>query len=194
MTVILEPHLGGHSNKTNVDDGALSYLINKYNPKSFLDIGCGPGGMVELADDNGLYSRGIDGDYTVKRFSDSHFVVHDFTKGPAPLDRIFDLGWSVEFVEHVYEDYIPNYIQAFQACKVILLTYAPPGYGGYHHVNEQTESYWLGVMKNHGFKYDQQTSQEVRNASTLNLKKKGGRKAFVRHRGLIFINERISKN
>lgn len=184
----LAEHLGGHANKTNIDIGALKLLINKFQPKSFLDIGCGPGGMVELASQNGLYSRGIDGDHTIDRFDPNHFIVHDFTKGPAPLDRTFDLGWSVEFVEHVYADYIPIYIQAFKACKVILLTYAPPGFGGHHHVNEQPEEYWLDVMKKYGFKYDQQTTQEVRNASTLNLKKKS-RKAFVKHRGLIFINE-----
>ena len=57
---MLEPHLGGHQNKTHLDNGALDWLIKTFDAKSFLDIGCGPGGMVELAKSKGLLVKGID--------------------------------------------------------------------------------------------------------------------------------------
>ena len=64
---MLEAHLGGHQNKTHLDHGALDWLIKTTNAKTFLDIGCGPGGMVELAKSKGLLVKGIDGDHTLKR-------------------------------------------------------------------------------------------------------------------------------
>jgi len=185
---MLEEHLGGHANKTHVDHGALNYLKDTFNAKTYLDIGCGPGGMVQLAEEMGLDSLGIDGDYTVERYKKDKFIIHDFTVGPAPLSGTYDIGWSVEFVEHVYEQYIPNYIKAFQCCKVILVTYAPPGWEGHHHVNLQEEKYWIDTFKKYGMSYNEEYTKQVRSASTLNLGKKG-KKAFVRNRGLVFLNE-----
>lgn len=188
----LPEHLGGHANRTNVDLGALQWLQETFNPKTFLDIGCGPGGMVDLAADSNLDSYGIDGDYTISRNNPHRVLIHDFTLGPAPLENHYDIGWSVEFVEHVYEKYIPNYIQAFQQCKIMIMSFAPPGYGGYHHVNENTQEYWINTLENYGFTFHRTFTEELRNASTMNRKKttntKKLRKAFVHLRGLVFIN------
>ena len=35
--------------------------------KRMVDVGCGPGGMVELALSKGLQAAGIDGDFTLQR-------------------------------------------------------------------------------------------------------------------------------
>jgi SAM-dependent methyltransferase len=187
----LPSHLGGHSYKTNVDIGALTWIKETFRPKSFLDIGCGPGGMVDLALEEGLDAYGIDGDFTLKRNNPQNILIHDFTKGPAPLKQKYDIGWSVEFVEHVYEKYIPNYIQSFQACNVMIMTFAPPGHGGYHHVNENTQEYWIETLGNYGFKYHYKYTEDLRNVSTMNKRKHTAnfnklRKAFVHLRGLVF--------
>ena len=95
MTEILAPHLGGHMNKTHVDAGALEWLISN-GAKSFLDIGCGPGGMVELATEKGLTARGIDGDHTIPRFNIDSFIIHDYTTGPiVVVEDKYDVIWSV---------------------------------------------------------------------------------------------------
>ena len=187
---MLEDHLGGHNGKTHLDKGALNWLIKKFNVKSFLDIGCGPGGMVELAYTNKLKALGIDGDYTLSRFDKSKFIIHDFTIGPAPVNDIFDVGWSVEFVEHVYEKYIPNYVQAMKKCKNLIITYAPPGWPGHHHVNCQPEEYWIEKLAEYGLSYDATLTEELREVSTMNYPKKA-KKAFVRNRGLFFKNENV---
>ena len=110
----LEAHLGGHQGKTHTDEGTLRWAISKLGIKSMLDIGCGPGGMVELANKMGVDAHGLDGDYTLQRYDNTKFTIHDFTNGPALISNKYDLAWSVEFVEHVYEKYIPNYVQAMQ--------------------------------------------------------------------------------
>ena len=187
----LDDHLGGHNNVANLDLGALSALHKVLNPKSFLDVGCGLGGMVEVAEkEYGMEALGIDGDHTIDRYDNSKFIIHDFTKGPVPLEKTYDLGWSVEFVEHVYEKYIPEYITSFQACKVMVITYAPVGWGGHHHVNELDEAYWIRTMASYKFRYDEALTKLTRKESTLNCKyHKKGRKAFVKNRGLVFIND-----
>jgi SAM-dependent methyltransferase len=182
---MLEDHLGGHNGITHLDYGALDWLIATFRPSTFLDIGCGPGGMVELAEQRGLDSLGVDGDHTLERYNADRFVIHDFTLGPATHPAV-DLGWSCEFVEHVYEKYQENYMQSFQKCRVLMLTYAPPGHTGYHHVNLQPEEYWIKKLEQHGLKYHPEYTQELRAHSTMGNKKKH---RFVKNRGLIFINE-----
>ena len=180
----LDDHLGGHNNVANLDLGALSALHKVLNPKSFLDVGCGLGGMVEVAEkEYGMEALGIDGDHTIDRYDNSKFIIHDFTKGPVPLEKTYDIGWSCEFVEHVYEEYIPNYVQAFQKCKVLAMTYAPPGWTGHHHVNLQEEQYWINKLAEYNLIYNVEYTQQLRKHSTMNLGKKG-RKAFVKNQRL----------
>lgn len=185
----LEAHLGGHQGKTHTDEGTLRWAIDKLKVKSMLDVGCGPGGMVELANSLDVDAYGVDGDYTLERYNESKFIIHDFTKGPAPVGGSYDLAWSIEFVEHVYEEYIPNYVQAMQKCKFLIMTYAPVGHGGHHHVNENTQDYWIQTMSDYGFKYLEDLTLEMRRHSTMGSKKKH---RFLARTGLLFKNERGS--
>ena len=96
-------HLGGHQGRSHTDEGTLDYLINTFDIQSMIDIGQGPGAMVQLARNKGLESIGVDGDPTVQCD-----IRHDFTTGPLKIGDPFDLAWSVEFLEHVYEQYLFN--------------------------------------------------------------------------------------
>ena len=189
MHMDLESHLGGHQGKTHTDEGTLRWAISKLGITSMLDIGCGPGGMVELANQLGVNAYGVDGDHTLTRYDESKFIIHDFTKGPAPIESDYDLAWSVEFVEHIYEAYIPNYVQAMQKCKFLIMTYAKVGHGGHHHVNENTQKYWIDVMAQNGFKYLEDSTLEMRRHSTMGSKKKH---RFLARTGLLFKNENSS--
>ena len=182
----LEPHLGGHQGKTHIDEGALQWLVN-LGIKSFIDIGCGPGGLVDLAISNGLRTVGFDGDYTLTRFDPNYFVIHDYTKGSPVIHEDYDVAWSVEFLEHVEEQYMANYMDTFKCAKTAVVTYAPPGWNGHHHVNLQEEDYWIARFEENGFRLDENKKKFLRNNSTLNLGKKG-KKAFVKNRGLYFNN------
>ena len=174
----LPEHLGGHLNKTHTDRGAFLYIKNEFNIESMLDVGCGTGGMLEIAELRGVEAIGIDGDYTLD-FGDLNVIVHDFTIGPAPLDREFDLCWSVEFLEHVEEKYIPNYMRAFQHCRYVVVTAAPPGWEGHHHVNCQPEKYWIEKFDEYGFAIDRRVTEAIRNESTM-------RKGFLGRTGMFY--------
>jgi len=177
----LPEHLGGHLNKVHVDRGILLNMINTCGVKSMLDIGCGPGDMVELARNRRLDAVGIDGDFTLE-LNPTLFVTHDFTTGTVtdPLvDKEFDLAWSVEFLEHVEEKYIPNFMPEFAKCKHVVCTAAPPGHTGHHHVNCQPTEYWIDVFGEYGFSYDGDKTTELKEASLM-------RKPFYKKHGMFF--------
>lgn len=186
----LPSHLGGHKNKTHLDEGSLNHMIRMLNVRSMLDIGCGPGGMVELANSKGLRAVGIDGDFTVKRskIANSLVHIHDYTKGPSKLDETFDLAWSCEFVEHVDEQYLDNFMQDFKRANFVIMTYAPPGTSGHHHVNCQPEGYWKDIFKQYGFSYDTNMTRMIREVSTMGRIKNGKLwKDFIKQTGLCFV-------
>jgi len=189
----LPDHLGGHQGITNVDEGVLDWAISRLNISSMLDIGCGPGGMVELANSRGINATGIDGDYTLERYDDSKFIIHDFSTGPVPKLNKYDLAWSVEFVEHVYEDYIPNYMPAFQKCKYVIMTYAPPGTGGHHHVNERPKDYWINRFTYAGFVHIPELSLEMRRSTTM-TGINGKKRKFINNTGMVFVQRKLANN
>lgn len=179
------PHLGGHCFVTHIDRGLLTFCKEKLDIISILDIGCGPGGMVDLSIEMGFDAYGIDGDYRLEMKNPNRIVVHDFTKGKINHNRTYDLAYSCEFVEHVEEQYIENFMNSFKCCKNAVITYAPPGTPGIHHVNCRPEHYWIDVFKNFGFEYDNNISQEIRKNSTM-------KKHFIRNTGLFFRNTNAS--
>jgi SAM-dependent methyltransferase len=172
----LPKHLGGHCRRTHLDVAVLHYFTERHGVTSLLDVGCGPGGMVEEALRLGLRAVGIDGDFTLPPHD--WRVVHDFTTGPINLGP-FDLGWSVEFLEHVEERFIPNYMAAFAGCRRVVCTHAPPGKPGFHHVNTRDDDYWIETFHRHGFAFAPEDTQAVRQISNME-------RDFMRKTGLVF--------
>ncbi|HTT91134.1 MAG TPA: glycosyltransferase [Acidimicrobiales bacterium] len=173
-------HLGGHEDITQLDEGAFDYLIERYGAKTMVDVGCGPGGMLHYARSRGLDALGVDGDATVARDVPG-VVEHDYSTGPLDLGR-FDLGWSVEFVEHVDEAHVDNFMATFRRCQTVFITAAPPGQPGYHHVNCQNADYWVERFRGAGFALDNEGTQGVRAASTMWSR-------FTEHTGMVFRRE-----
>lgn len=187
----LPEHLGGGERRCHTDRGALQWAIITFNVESMLDIGCGQGCVVKEAITFGLDALGIDGDpgdlheeeWKFTRSKDLPFLLHDYVTGPAPIEKeSFDLAWSVEFLEHVEEQYMPHYMESFKKCKYVICTFAPPGKEGQHHVNCQPESYWIDKFQSYGFEYRSDYTYQLRVASTMT-------KNFVRERGLLFIRK-----
>jgi hypothetical protein len=180
----VESHLGGHRNTTWVDEGTLAFLIDRFKISSMVDVGCGPAGMKKIAESLDVKWLGIDGDPSVKQ---EGLLTHDFTRGAVFDLEGFDLGWSVEFLEHVYEKYQSNYMYVFSRCKFVVCTAAPPGWGGHHHVNCQPHDYWIRVFAQHGFAYNKDITTQIKNHSTM--KKRMDDKNFMEMTGMFFQKE-----
>ena len=190
----LPKHLGGGERRCHEDKGAVDWAVKKFDVKSMLDVGCGQGCVSYYAQKKGVEVLGIDGDpgnlhgeYNFKRPSDYPFMLHDYTTGPAPVDKEVDLVWSVEFLEHVEEEYMPNFMDTFRKGKVLIVTHALPHAGtvnhrsmtNHLHVNEREPGYWLEKFDEYGFDYQKDLSMELRKASSM-------MKNFVRNTGMVF--------
>jgi len=156
----LPPHLGGHFGNVNKDAATLGYLVERYSLTSLLDVGCGPGGMLDEAQENGLVAAGIDGDPFVCD-ADRRIVCHDYTRGPLGWPPV-DLVWCTEFVEHVAAEHVGNFLATFDAGRVLFLTAAPPGFPGWHHVNCQPQQYWIDLLGRYGWALDAEATAWVR--------------------------------
>jgi hypothetical protein len=166
-----KPHLGGYivgltsygdpnSYSTEVWDWMVDNGI-----KSVIDVGCGEGHSTKYFLDKGIDCVGIEGGE--KAYNNSlvkkNLILHDYTEGPYVLNKKYDAVWSCEFVEHVEEKYLDNFMSTFMCADKIFMTHAVPGQDGYHHVNCQHSQYWIEKLEKIGFKYNEETSKILRN-------------------------------
>lgn len=165
------PHLGGAILDNGGDANTWmpdiwNRLIVDYQIRSVIDIGCGAGFVTKWFRDNLGDAVGVEGDPTAwsQRQTDA-IVLHDYAKGPYTPTRGYDLGWCAEFVEHVDEKYIENWMATLQWCRYVAMTFAKIGQGGHHHVNEQEEPYWLKKFSEFGFSHVSEETQKMRATS-----------------------------
>lgn len=161
------PHLGGYSK--GGDPGSYcpelwTWLIEELGVDSVVDVGCGEGHALRFFEERGCHVVGVEG------IAQDHpqIVRHDYTTGPWPekvkgnrMEAATDLAWCCEFVEHVEEEFIPNFLETFLMARIVLMTHAQPGQGGHHHVNCQSDFYWINWLDRAGFTFDLNLTRET---------------------------------
>jgi SAM-dependent methyltransferase len=148
----------------------IKYLIEKYKPVTVLDVGCGPMASVRLFHQYGIRDVwAIDGDPQLLDREDlmkdgllKTFSVVDLERSVYRFPMRFDLVFSFEVAEHIGN--VDNYIDTItENCENILaMTHALQGQGGYGHVNEQPDQYWISRIEKKGFKCLEKESMEAR--------------------------------
>lgn len=176
--------LGGHLDVCHLDQASLMILKEAHpEPRRFVDIGCGPGWMVQMAKWHGFeHAVGYDGDPKAVEASNGLALLHDFRSGPIPYFAGADIAWCVEFLEHVPESALPNVFEAFKKCKLVLCTASP--YEGPWHCNVQPTEYWVDQFLSNGFQFHEQLTTMVRQFSNMV-------RDFVRTSGMVFVNAQI---
>jgi cyclopropane fatty-acyl-phospholipid synthase-like methyltransferase len=167
LTMVDENHLGGfiiENDPATFTPNLWEYLCKTFNIKSVIDIGCGMGYAIKefLKHTNDV--EGIDGSEYVQNNSSfaSKIKIIDFTKTNYKPTKNYDLAWSSEFVEHVEEQYIPNYFNIFKNSKYCAITYADIGQDGHYHVNCKPKNYWINLFTEHGFEYNDDITQNLK--------------------------------
>ena len=162
------------------------WIIAELEVRTVLDVGCGEGHATAYFKRKGCRVLGIEGSATAIRDSPDPGILvrHDYVGGPYRPDVTYDLAWSCEFVEHVEERYLPNFLETFRhAGRYVFLTHALPGQPGWHHVNCQEPGYWIDKLFSIGFSFDYDLTIEAR--------RKAGHGYFAKT-GLVFTrDERI---
>jgi SAM-dependent methyltransferase len=184
-----EGHLGGYIIGQPAPGtwcpGVWDWLIKQHKIESMLDVGCGLGYAMKYFHEKGCGVCGVEGSPSAIENSVMKGYVHqhDFTKGPWLPKYSSDLVWSAEFVEHVEEKYMGNYLATFSSAKrLLVLTYAAPGQGGHHHVNENTEEYWIERLKLIDFSIDRELTKTARSL----VPSQGREGKQFRSKGIVF--------
>lgn len=162
------------------------WAIKELGVESMLDVGCGLGYSMEYFAKAGVELFGVDGSPSAIKnnvMPAKHLHQHDFSEGPWQPERKFDLLWSSEFLEHVDQEFEPNFFATFSAAtKYLMVTFAVPGQGGHHHVNEQPKDYWLERFASQGFHYEEELTLQARSL----LPQEGLLGMQFRGKGLVF--------
>lgn len=146
------PDLGGNMRHGDIHTFCpvlWRYLIDRFAVRSFLDVGCGEGHAVLFFHRAGVHSHGIDGLEINIRRAVAPIARHDLLAGPYLMP--VDLVWSCEVAEHIDEGQVDHFLDTLANGRVVAMTHAVPGQGGYHHVNCQPADYWIEKMEERGY-------------------------------------------
>ena len=159
-------HLGGYGVGEFGDAGSYypnlwTWAVKLLNIESVIDVGCGEAHSTRFFLELGCDAIGVEGYAPAIERSGivDRIVVHDYCDGPYVPNREFDLAWSCEFVEHVEERYLPNFMATFSRAACVFMTFAQPGAPGHHHVNAQEQAYWVAQFAARGYELDRELTE-----------------------------------
>ena len=135
-------------------------IIDFFHPTLLVDVGCGNADLVSYFSDKGVKAFGIEGTKNAEKFLMSkQVIIHDIT---TPIDwkampfagkLEVDLCLCFEVAEHLPEEFVMTFVHNLtQISNRVLLTAAPPGQEGHHHVNCQPKKYWENIFSNFKFR------------------------------------------
>ena len=135
-------------------------LMELFNPKSVVDLGCGTGTFLKEFKTNGVATvLGYDGPWVNKtllreNLLDSEVVICDL-EDSLTVGAKFDLAVCLEVAEHLSPTSADRLVSDLvQMSDVIVFSAAIPGQGGQNHVNEQWLGYWQEKFENKGYVID----------------------------------------
>ncbi|MBX9782837.1 MAG: class I SAM-dependent methyltransferase [Chitinophagaceae bacterium] len=140
----------------NAAGEVLPEVLKLTSAKSIVDVGCGIGTWLKVAEDLGINDfTGIDGDYVEKSLMKipAHRYIPIDLRNRFNLNRKYDLAICLEVAEHLPESSADDFIASITAhADIILFSAAIPNQGGQNHLNEQwTSAYWTAKFREHDF-------------------------------------------
>lgn len=165
------PHLGGnvHGGDPRTYYPSLwVWLVARYGIRRVLDVGCGEGHAMEAFTRLGARAIGIDGlAWNVEKASAfGPAILCDLTRFGCPVPGT-ELVWCCEVVEHVAEEHVGKLLDTICCGRVLAMTHAVPGQGGWNHVNCREAAYWIGAIGERGYQLDlEATSQSKSHAGS----------------------------
>jgi len=142
--------------------GAIHKVIA---PRHVIDVGCAIGEYVAYFIKMGIDAWGLEGSKNAIPFLKvpaERVFIRDLRK-PVRVGGHYDLALCLEVLEHV-ESWAADILVGNLTVMAprILVSAAPPGQGGHHHVNCQPKSYWVGKFTQRGYIHDALIEDEIR--------------------------------
>jgi SAM-dependent methyltransferase len=136
----------------------LPFLLAGQKPASLLDVGCGTGNWLKVAQEMGVLELfGIDGIELAEGsflFSKSLFRKIDLSV-QWNLNRTFEMALCLEVAEHLPSASARIFIECLaKHSGRVIFSAAPPNQEGDHHLNCQWPNYWQRLFNDCGFVCD----------------------------------------
>lgn len=130
-------------------------ICERFQPDSVLDVGCGAGDWLHAFRENGVGTvLGCDGPWVPAsrlRIGPEGFRAIDFYEALPDLGR-FDLACCLEVIEHLAPELEERIIEFLcRSADLVLFSAAIPGQGGYEHINERFQAFWIEKFAGLGF-------------------------------------------
>ena len=137
----------------------FAWAINEvFHPRSVADVGCGHGWIVEWMAQKGIPAIGVEG-------SEGAFEIMPKDVRPGvlmrdlrdPVDEAvgqYELCVSIEVAEHIESLYEERFVDWVTQGERLFLTAAPPGQGGFGHVNLRAQEHWITLLARRGWRHD----------------------------------------
>lgn len=126
-------------------------MIDKFSPKSVIDMGCSSGIYLVPYVEAGIEVLGVDGASGVGKWIPGNFQVFDLRQPYTPAHK-YDLCYCIEVLEHIRREYSEIVVESLCRCSdTILVSAARPGQSGEGHVNEADKGFWLALFGKFGF-------------------------------------------
>lgn len=131
-------------------------VLQMFQVKSVIDVGCGVGPWLRAFIDNGVSDvAGLDGDYVERaNLEIPPELFHSTDLMTAfPIARRYDLACSLEVAEHLPATAGSGLVAKLcEAAPVVLFSAAIPGQGGTEHINEAWQDAWRQHFAYHGYR------------------------------------------
>jgi len=133
----------------------LPLVLRSAKVGSIVDVGCGSGSWVAVAQSLGVSDvQGVDGAYVDKAVLEipaDRFSSHDLTR-PLDLGRSFDLALCLEVAEHIPATAASTLVDSLTLlAPLVLFSAAVPLQPGTHHINSQWPGYWAALFATRGY-------------------------------------------
>lgn len=131
-------------------------VVELLHPASVVDVGCGTGAwMAEFSRAGVVKVSGIDGrwiDPAVMRVADSS-VIRRHLALPLDITDQFALAVCLEVAQTLENEHADQLIASLVSlATLVLFSAAPPGQGGFGHVNEQPIQWWQDRFQQYGYR------------------------------------------
>jgi len=130
-------------------------LVERYRPRSVVDVGCGAGYFLDAFRNCGVTRRlGVDGP-----FNNGHLVRergHDFVAVDLQAQKLsvgrFDLALCLEVAEHLPAERASALVEGLiETAAVVAFSAAVPRQLGEGHVHLRPQSFWASLFAEHDF-------------------------------------------
>ncbi len=144
----------------------VGWLVGEFGPfEKSLDLGAGDGCYSYALREVGTMAYAVEVTDEAAEFTPEEvwLVVWDLRK-PLRLEETYDLVLCVEVAEHLPPESADTLCDtiARHASGLVVFTAAPPGQGGFGHVNLQTHEYWIEKLQAREVAYLEAETAHVR--------------------------------